>query len=544
MTPALKGLSLGHNKKGRIAMPQIKCPNCGQFIDLDETNYANIAQQVRNAEFDAQLEQRLSEMKAGEKDKYEAALDKEVTRVQTDADKKIAELENAVKALQEQIEAGKREHELELDKARTEERSEGEKRIDEYKETVSKKDTEIASLNEKLESAERERELLIEKARTEERSEGEKLIDEYKETVSKKDTEIASLKEKLDAADREHELLLDKAKTAERSAAQDEITKITNELNEKNRKIELMEMEIKNKDQEKKFEISEAVRAVEAERDTQKADYEARLKVAVEQVEYYKDLKAKMSTKMIGESLEQHCETEFNSIRTTAFPRAYFEKDNLISSASGSKGDYIFRDYDENGTEIISIMFEMKNEADTTKTKHKNTDFFKELDKDRKEKGCEYAVLVSLLEADSEFYNQGIQDVSYHYEKMYVIRPQFFIPIISLLRNAALNAAQYKQELALYRSQNIDITNFEENLNTFKTGFARNYELASRRFSEAIDEIDKTIDHLEKTKKALLSSENNLRLANNKAEDLTIKKLTKNNPTMAQKFANLKKDDQ
>ena len=497
MTPALNGLSLGHNKKGRIAMPQIKCPNCGQFIDLDETNYANIAQQVRNAEFDAQLEQRLSEMKAGERDKYEAALDKEVTRVQTDADKKIAELENAVKALQEQIEAGKREHELELDKARTEERNEGEKRLD-----------------------------------------------EYKETVSKKDTEIASLKEKLDAADREHELLLDKAKTAERSAAQDEITKITNELNEKNRKIELMEMEIKNKDQEKKFEISEAVRAVEAERDTQKADYEARLKVAVEQVEYYKDLKAKMSTKMIGESLEQHCETEFNSIRTTAFPRAYFEKDNLISSASGSKGDYIFRDYDENGTEIISIMFEMKNEADTTKTKHKNTDFFKELDKDRKEKGCEYAVLVSLLEADSEFYNQGIQDVSYHYEKMYVIRPQFFIPIISLLRNAALNAAQYKQELALYRSQNIDITNFEENLNTFKTGFARNYELASRRFSEAIDEIDKTIDHLEKTKKALLSSENNLRLANNKAEDLTIKKLTKNNPTMAQKFANLKKDDQ
>lgn len=256
-----------------------------------------------------------------------------------------------------------------------------------------------------------------------------------------------------------------------------------------------------------------------------------------DEIAYYKDFKARQSTKMIGESLEQHCETEFNKLRATAFQNAYFEKDNDIKT--GSKGDFIYREYSNDGVEFISIMFEMKNEMDTTATKHKNEDFFKELDKDRKEKNCEYAVLVTMLEADNEYYNSGIVDVSYRYPKMYVVRPQFFIPIITVLRNAALNSLQYRHELELVRNQNIDITHFEEDINDFKDKFSRNFRLASEKFQKAIDEIDKTIDHLQKTKESLLSSENNLRLANNKAEDLTIKKLTKGNPTMAAKFAEL-----
>lgn len=257
-----------------------------------------------------------------------------------------------------------------------------------------------------------------------------------------------------------------------------------------------------------------------------------------EEIAYYKDFKARQSTKMVGESLEQHCEIEFNKLRSTAFQNSYFEKDN--DARTGSKGDFIYRDFSDDGLEYISIMFEMKNEMDTTATKHKNEDFFKELDKDRHEKNCEYAVLVSMLEADNEFYNSGIVDVSYKYPKMYVVRPQFFIPIITLLKNAAYNSLNYKRELELVKNQNIDITHFEEDINEFKDKFARNFDLASRKFQTAIDEIDKTITHLQKTKDALLSSENNLRLANNKAQDLTIKKLTKGNPTMQAKFAELK----
>ena len=263
----------------------------------------------------------------------------------------------------------------------------------------------------------------------------------------------------------------------------------------------------------------------------------AELRQKDEEIAYYKDFKVRQSTKMIGESLEQHCETEFNKLRATAFQNAYFEKDN--DARTGSKGDFIYREASDDGVEFISIMFEMKNEMDTTATKHKNEDFFKELDKDRREKNCEYAVLVTMLEADNEFYNSGIVDVSYKYPKMYVVRPQFFIPIITVLRNAALNSLKYRTELAQIREQNIDITHFEEDLNDFKDKFARNYRLASEKFQKAIEEIDKTIDHLQKTKEALLSSENNLRLANNKAEDLTIKRLTRNNPTMAKKFAEL-----
>ena len=269
-----------------------------------------------------------------------------------------------------------------------------------------------------------------------------------------------------------------------------------------------------------------------------KDQYENQLRFKDEEIERYKDFKAKLSTKMVGETLEQHCEIEFNRLRATGFQNAYFEKDN--NAKSGSKGDYIFRDKDSEGGEFISIMFEMKNEMDTTSTKKKNEDFLKELDKDRREKNCEYAVLVSLLEPESELYNSGIVDVSHKYPKMYVIRPQFFIPIITLLRNAALNSLEYRRELSLVRAQNIDVSNFEAAINDFKDKFSKNYELASRKFKTAIEEIDKTIDHLQKTKDALLSSENNLRLANNKAEDLTIKRLTKNNPTMQAKFQEMK----
>ncbi|MBR2821853.1 MAG: DUF2130 domain-containing protein [Clostridiales bacterium] len=337
-------------------------------------------------------------------------------------------------------------------------------------------------------------------------------------------------------------------------------------LADKEAEIQQLRNQIALNDSEKKLAISDAVR----DRDKEIADREARiielkskidsqktesalkeksieenfrnqLKVKDEQIEYYKDFKARQSTKMVGESLEQHCRNQFDSIRMTAFPNAYFEKDNEVSG-SGSKGDFIFREKDSEGTEFISIMFEMKNEMDTTATKHKNEDFFKELDKDRTEKGCEYAVLVSLLESDNELYNNGIVDVSYRYPKMYVIRPQFFIPMITLLRNAALNSLKYQKELQVVRNQQLDLYNFEANMQEFKDAFGRNYRIASEKFQNAIEEIDKTIDHLEKVKKALQTSENNLRLANDKADGLSIKKLTKNAPSVRQMFDDLKED--
>lgn len=317
--------------------------------------------------------------------------------------------------------------------------------------------------------------------------------------------------------------------------------KFQEDLHAKERTI--LELKQAKELQQKEQEVQQTAlkEKYELELRAKKDQFELELKAKDEAIAFYKDFKAKQSTKMVGESLEQHCEIEFNRLRMTAFPRAEFGKDN--DAKTGSKGDYIYREYDENGIEILSIMFEMKNENDETATKKKNEHFFKELDKDRHEKQCEYAILVSLLEADNELYNTGIVDVSYQYPKMYVVRPQFFIPIITLLRNAALNSLQYKQELALMRDQHIDITHFEEDLETFKKGFARNYELASKKFQSAIDEIDKTIKSLEKTKAALLSSENNLRLANNKAEDLTVKKLVKNNPTMKQRFEELNSDE-
>jgi hypothetical protein len=338
------------------------------------------------------------------------------------------------------------------------------------------------------------------------------------ELKAEKDAEIARLQAKLESAEVERKLAVTEA-----------VTKIEKERDS-------YASELKNKDTEKQLLETSLKEKFAAELKT-KDDI---IKLKDEEIALRKDMKVRLSTKMIGETLEQHCEIEFNRLRATGFQRAYFEKDN--DARSGSKGDYIYRETDEAGNEIISIMFEMKNEGDETATKHKNEDFLRELDKDRVEKKCEYAVLVTLLEADNELYNAGIVDVSHKFPKMYVIRPQFFIPMITLLRNAALNSLKYKSELALVKAQNIDITNFEDNINKFKEGFAKNYELASRKFKTAIEEIDKTIDHLQKTKDALLSSENNLRLANNKAEDLSVKRLTRGNPTMAAKFAELQDD--
>ena len=366
--------------------------------------------------------------------------------------------------------------------------------------------------------------------------------------AAEKDSEIQALQSQLKSGDDSKALAVSQAV----SKLERERDALANQLAQAKRE---MQAASELSAAEQRLALNEAISKVEKERDGLKSGldraamekqvaeaalrdkYETQIKDRDDAIERLRDMKAKLSTKMVGETLEQHCETEFNRIRATAFPRAYFEKDN--DSRTGSKGDYIFKDSNEEGTEIVSIMFEMKNEDDRTATKQKNEDFLKELDKDRIEKGCEYAVLVSLLEPESELYNTGIVDVFYRYPKMYVIRPQFFIPIITLLRNAALNALKYKSELALVRSQNIDITNFESQLEVFKTGFSRNYDLASRQFETAIDEIDKSISHMQKTKDALLKTANNLRLANDKAQDVTIKRLTKGNPTMADKFSEL-----
>ncbi len=367
-----------------------------------------------------------------------------------------------------------------------------------YKEKLLKKEQELENLKNQLKNSNDGKKLEV-----------ISLESKYKDEIQKKEMAIQQLSSKLE--------MINKDKELEKQTA----------LAEKDKRV----LELQN-------EIEIEKRQKELEKTSLEENYRNQLKVKDETIAFYKDFKAKQSTKMIGESLEQHCEYEFNKIRSVAFPNAFFGKDN--DASSGSKGDYIFKELDQFGNEIISIMFEMKNENDTTSTKKKNKDFLKELDKDRNQKKCEYAILVSLLESDNDLYNEGIVDASYEYPKMFVVRPQFFIPIISLLRNASLNALEYKQEVALMKRQNIDITHFEEDLEAFKTGFARNYDLASRKFQTAIDEIDKTITHLQKTKEALLSSENNLRIANNKAGDLTVKKLTRTNPTMKEKFESVK----
>ena len=360
-------------------------------------------------------------------------------------------------------------------------------------------------LHDRLEQAEREKQAALELAEA-------KLQNIFQKNTAAKEAEIQLLKAQLDAKEADQKLAIIQA-----------VSKI-----EKEREVLINNLE--------RAELEKQLAA-----NALKDKYETQIKDRDDAIERLRDMKARLSTKMVGETLEQHCETEFNRIRSTAFPKVYFEKDN--DAKGGSKGDYIFRDLDEVGTEIVSIMFEMKNESDATTTKKKNEEFLKELDKDRIEKGCEYAVLVSLLEPDSELYNTGIVDVSHRYPKMYVVRPQFFIPIITLLRNAAMNSLQYKSQLAIVKAQNIDITNFETELDSFKSGFAKNFDIASRRFQTAIDEIDKSIDHLKKTKEALEGADRNLRIANDKAQDVTIKKLTRGNPTMAAKFAELKKPE-
>lgn len=403
-------------------------------------------------------------------------------------------------------------------------------------------------LHDRLELAEQDKLNAVELAEN-------KVGNELQKTAAAKDAEIQELKAKLDAG----EVMRKLAVTEALSSVEKERDALANQLVQAKQDNQaastLAEAKLGANEVAQKLAITEAVSAVEKDRDefknglkqaelekelaetALKDKYETQIKDRDDAIERLRDMKARLSTKMVGETLEQHCETEFNRIRATAFPRAYFEKDN--DARTGSKGDYIFRDTDEADTEIVSIMFEMKNESDTTATKKKNEDFLKELDKDRTEKGCEYAVLVSLIEPDSELYNTGIVDVFHRYPKMYIVRPQFFLPIITLLRNAAMKSLEYKKELALVKEQSVDITNFEDDLDKFKTAFAKNYDVASRKFQTAIDEIDKSIDHLQKTKDALLGTDRNLRLASNKAQDVTIKKLTRRNPTMATKFEEL-----
>lgn len=459
-------------------MQEIRCPKCGEVFQVDETGYDQIAQQVRDKEFEKELERRKSELNA--------------------------------------------KHEQSLEIIRLQEEKEYNANIAQKDAEIFSKDQKISELQAKLNASETEKRLAISAALEKKNEEHSKATREYTENLTQKETELFAREQKI----AELQAKLDVSETAKKLAVAEALEKKNEELSQKTTEIADLKGELKNKETESRLN----------EKSLQE-QYEEKLKLKDEQIEYYKDFKARQSTKMIGESLEQHCLTQFNAIRMTAFPNAYFEKDN--DAKTGSKGDFIYRECGEDGTEFISIMFEMKNEADETATKHKNEDFFKELDKDRNEKGCEYAILVSLLEIDNELYNNGIVDVSYKYPKMYVIRPQFFIPMITLLRNAAKNSLQYRQELQIVRNQQVDIRSFEENMNAFKEGFARNYRLASEKFSTAIDEIDKTIDHLQKTKAALLSSENNLRLANNKAEDLSIKKLTKNAPSVKAMFDSL-----
>ena len=464
-------------------MHDIICPNCKKAFKIDEAGYADILKQVRDDVFEQQLHERLD---LAERDKINA-IELAKSEVGREMQKAVASKDLELQDLT-----------AKLDKV-------GVAQNLAVKEAVSTVEKERDALKHELEKARQEGQTASELAEA-------KLSKDVQETAASKDAEIQKLKAKLDSKEVEHKLAITEAVGTVRK----ERDELQNGLKHAELEKELAEKSLKER-------------------------YEIQIKGRDDAIERLKDLKARLSTKMVGETLEQHCETEFNRIRSAAFPLAYFDKDN--NASTGSKGDYIFRDSDQAGTEIVSIMFEMKNQGDEAGAKKKNEDFLKKLDKDRTEKGCEYAVLVSLLEPDSELYNSGIVDVFHRYPKMYVIRPQFFLPIITLLRNAAMKSLEYKTELALIREQNVDITNFENDLDKFKTAFAKNYDLASRKFETAIDEIDKSIDHLQKTKAALLGTDRNLRLANDKAQDVTIKKLTKKNPTMTEKFEELDKQD-
>ena len=436
-------------------MKELKCPKCGNVFQVDEADYASIVSQVKNAEFDAELNRRLAELSKNQK------------------------------------------AEQDLVTARTEQQ---------YQSALNRKDLDI-----------KEKESIIAQLRNELHVAEEKKTAEIKLAIADKEKEIAALHSSI--RDDENKMQI---------AVMNEQRKALERIKDKDEEIAQLKLNVQMvKQQAVNFENSI------------KEQYEYQLKMAKEQVDYYKDLKIRMSTKMIGETLEIHCSTQFNQMMRPVMPNAYFEKDN--DASGGSKGDFIFRDFADDGTEYVSIMFEMKNEADETASKHKNEDFFKKLDADRKAKKCEFAVLVSLLEPENELYNGGIVDVSYKYDKMYVIRPQFFLPLISLLVQTSKKSLEYKQQLAIAQSQSVDVSNFENQLNDFRDKFGKNYRLASEKFKTAIDEIDKSIQHLQKIKDALIGSENNLRLANDKAESLTIKKLTRNNPTMKQKFDDARK---
>lgn len=461
-------------------MNEIICPHCSKAFKIDETGYADIVRQVHDAEFEQALHERLV-LAAQEK---QTAVELAEAKSASDAQRLAAIKDAEISALKAKLDAVGVEKQLAVSEALSEVQKQRDALANELAQAKRDKEAAAALLAAKLQN-------------------------EVHKVAAEKEAQIQNLKAQLDATAMSQQL-----------AIKDAVSQ-----------VEKQRDELKNGLERSQLERNLAENAL-------KEKYETQLKDRDEAIERLKDMKARLSTKMVGETLEQHCEIEFNKIRSMAFPRADFEKDN--DARSGSKGDFIFRDFDDSGTEIVSIMFEMKNENEETATKKKNEDFLKELDKDRNEKGCEYAILVSMLEPDNELYNSGIVDVFHRYPKMYVVRPQFFIPMITLLRNAAMNSLQYKNELALVKSQNIDITNFEAQLDTFKSAFGRNYELASAKFQKAIEEIDKSIDHLQKTKDALLGTDRNLRLANDKAQEVTIKRLTKGNPTMAQKFADLR----
>lgn len=538
-------------------MNEIKCPHCGKVFQVDERGFADILRQVRTAEFDKEIAQRegmLQEQNA-------QAVKLAVAKAQQDAQAETAQRDARIAELETRLAAEKREREQA-------EKSSQLEHANELEAALAKKQAEIVQLQADVKklSADHDAQNRIAKA------EHERLLSD---ATAQRDAEIAALRQQISSQESafkqqlesqvqqySQKIAADKAESAR--VAAEESARLQQTIVAQKQQLESQTQQFRV---EKELAVSEARAAAERQRDelaaqvklqeAQAAQERAALREKMtnelaakdelikykdEEIARVKEMKARLSTKMVGESLERHCETEFNKIRATAFPHAYFEKDNDV--VDGTKGDFVFRETDPaTGEEVVSIMFEMKNENDETRTKHKNEDFFAKLDSDRKKKGCEYAVLCTMLEPENELYNEGIVDVSYRYEKMYVIRPQFFIPIISILRNAALPALQYKTELAEVRNQNIDITNFENSMEDFKTKFARNYDLASRKFQTAIDEIDKTIDHLQKTKEALLGSERNLRLANDKAQDLTIKKLTRKNPTMKAKFAALKEGE-
>lgn len=475
-------------------MNEIKCPHCGKVFQVDESGFADIVKQVRDGEFQRELAKREELMRADKEQALALAASQAQGKLQESLAAKDASMQQA----------------------------------------VAQRDAAISELKAQLDALVREKELYAQNEVAKVLQEREAALTEVQRERDALKMQLASQKTTFAA---EKELAVTQAKAEierERDALKAQIDRerdnfnaqIKQERTSLEAQLALKEAEKNQRENELKAQMADKLRAKDE-----------LIAYKDQEIERYRDMKARLSTKMLGETLEQHCETEFNRLRATAFQNAYFEKDN--DASSGSKGDYIFRETDEEGNELVSIMFEMKNEQDDSTHRHKNEDFFKKLDADRRKKNCEYAVLVSLLEPESELYNAGIVDVSYRYEKMYVIRPQFFIPLISILRNTSQSALEYKAELALVKKQNIDITNFENEMEDFKQKFGRNYRLASEKFKKAIDEIDKTIDHLLKTKEALLGSENNLRLANDKAEALTIKKLTRNNPTMKAKFEDL-----